>query len=108
MKLQTLIGLLFMLLSHNKVTCKDIMRRFEISKSTALRYVDALTLANIPVIAAHGRNGGYYISGEYKLRCGFFTEEELSLVLSAMKNYENDPLHAETALSVADKLTALK
>lgn len=85
MKFQILIELLFMLLANKKVTINQIVNRFEISRRTAFRYIDALTLANLPIAVTHGRNGGYYLPDEYKLRYGFFTKEEVQVLKSVIK-----------------------
>lgn len=82
MKFQILIELIFLLLARKKVTVSQIMRRFEISRSTALRYVDALTLANVPIAVDRGRNGGFFIPDNYKLKYGFFTKAEVDILKS--------------------------
>ncbi len=85
MKYQILIELTFMLLARKKVTVTEIMNRFEISRSTVFRYIDALSLAKIPVAVTHGRNGGFFVPEEYKLQFGYFTDEELRIMRSVLE-----------------------
>lgn len=116
MKFQILIELIFLLLARKKVTVSQIMHRFEISRSTAFRYVDALTLANIPIAVDRGRNGGFFIPDDYKLKYGFFTKEEVDILKSAIPFLqektpanENAPFpSADSSLktSLIEKLTA--
>lgn len=100
MKLQILLEITFMLLSKEKVTLREIMNRFEISKRTAIRYIDTLCIANVPVSVTHGRNGGYFIPKEYKLRGGFFTADDLEILNRILSEHLND--------EDGDKIKALK
>lgn len=105
MKFQILIELIFLLLARKKVTASQIMRRFEISRSTAFRYVDALTLANIPIAVDRGRNGGFFIPDDYKLKYGFFTKDEVDILKSAIPFLqEKTPANENATLSSADSL----
>ncbi len=105
MKFQILIELIFLLLARKKVTVSQIMRRFEISRSTAFRYVDALTLANIPIAVDRGRNGGFFIPDDYKLKYGFFTKDEVDILKSAIPFLqEKTPANENATLSSADSL----
>lgn len=88
MKFQILIELIFMLLNKKIVTVNEIASRFEISRSTVFRYVDELTLASIPIAVKHGRNGGFYVPEDYKLRYGYFTKKETELLKQAIYNIE--------------------
>lgn len=89
MKYEILIRILFMLLSRKgKVTAAEIASRFEISRRTVYRYMDTLTLANVPIMVDQGTNGGYYISDTYKLNT-FLTEKELSTLTEILKSFES-------------------
>lgn len=103
MKFQILIELVFLLLARKKVTVSQIMRRFEVSRSTAFRYVDALTLANIPISVDRGRNGGFFIPDDYKLKYGFFTKDEVSFLKSAIPFLQQKtPANENSTLPSAD------
>lgn len=88
MKFQILVELVFMLLNKKIVTVNEIASRFEISRSTVFRYVDELTLASFPIAVKHGRNGGFYVPDDYKLRYGYFTKEETELLKQAIDNFD--------------------
>ena len=55
MKYELMLKILYLLLSKKKVSAAYIARRFEISTRTAFRYLTAISLANIPLIAEPGR-----------------------------------------------------
>lgn len=82
LKFQILIELTFMLIAKNKVTARDIMDRFNVSRRTAFRYIDALSLANVPVAVSYGRNGGFFIPEDYKLSATYFSQVELKILQS--------------------------
>ncbi len=116
MKFQILIELTFMLLARKKVTVQDIMNRFEISRSTVFRYIDALSLAKIPVSVIHGRNGGFFVPEEYKLRYAYFTDGEIRLLRSLLVILQDNAEAFGVAFggenrpeiaSLTEKLTAL-
>lgn len=90
MKFQILIELLFILLAKKKITIRQITSRFEISRRTAFRYIDALTLANLPISVTHGRNGGFFLPDEYKLKYGFFTKEEIQILKGILEKLMNE------------------
>lgn len=111
MKYQILIELLFLLLSKDKVTVSYVMRKFEISRSTVFRYMDALSLSKIPVVASVGRNGGFFIPKEYKINYGFFTKDELSCLLTLLKSLDKSNLNKEQfdlISSIIQKLSAVR
>ncbi len=116
MKFQILIELTFMLLARKKVTVSDIMNRFEISRSTVFRYIDALSLAKIPVSVIHGRNGGFFVPDEYKIKYAYFTDGEIRLLRSLLvilqDNSEafgisSDDDTRSSIATLTEKLTAL-
>lgn len=110
MKFQILIELVFLLLDKKSITVKEIMSRFEISRSTVFRYLDELTLASIPIAVRHGRNGGFYIPDGFKFSYGFFSKEEIELLKQALLNIKttktNDISTEKTKHSLTEKLSA--
>ena len=76
MKYQMMLKILFLLLARKKVSAKCIADRYEISLRTVYRYIDELSLADVPIYNIRGRNGGYAISDSYKIPANFLTEEE--------------------------------
>ncbi len=107
MKYETMLKILFLLLSKGKVSAKYIAQRFEISTRTVMRYLDTMSLANIPIIADPGRNGGFYIANTYKLPANFLTEKEFNAVVSTLSSY-NQNLQNNSINSAIDKLLSIK
>lgn len=107
MKYETMLKILFLLLSKGKVSAKYIAQRFEISTRTVMRYLDTMSLANIPIIADSGRNGGFYIADSYKLPANFLTEKEFNAVVNSLTSY-NQNMQNKSINSAIDKLLSIK
>lgn len=107
MKYELMLKILYLLLSKKKVSAAYIARRFEISTRTAFRYLTAISLANIPLIAEPGRNGGYYIAESFKLPAIVCTEKEFNAIVSTLEAY-NEQLMSSDIDSALEKLRALK
>lgn len=107
MKYEIMIRILFLLLSRGKLTAKYLADKFDLSTRTIMRYLDAISLANVPLLSETGRNGGYYIADSYKLPANFMTEEEFDAVISSLNSY-NEQLGSETLSSAIDKLVTIK
>lgn len=106
MKYQMMLKILFLLLSRKKVSAKFIADRYELSLRTVYRYIDELSLADIPIYNERGRNGGYSISDTYKIPATFLTDEEAEKIISALSqiNKEIGSNVIETAIT---KLSAI-
>ena len=107
MKYEIMIKILFLLLSKGKLSARYIAQRFDISTRTVMRYLDAMSLANVPIIADSGRNGGFYIANSYKLPASFMTEKEFNAVIATLKGY-NESVQNKTIESAITKLSAIK
>ncbi|MDP8909565.1 MAG: YafY family transcriptional regulator [Chloroflexota bacterium] len=76
-------------------TAASLAARFEVSRRTILRDIDALCQIGVPVIAVPGPNGGYRLPDEYSLPPLHFTAEEATAVLFALAHLgdtERSPL----------------
>lgn len=107
MKYETMIKILFLLLSRKKVTTSYIAKRFDISTRTALRYLTAISLADIPLISEPGRYGGYYVADSFKLPACFMSEKEFDAVISTLESC-NEQLGNKEIDSATEKLKSLK
>ena len=107
MKYETMVQILFLLLSKGKVSARYIASRFDVSTRTVMRYIDTMCLANIPIIADPGRNGGFYIADTYKLPASFLTEKEFSAVISTLNDY-NKNVGSKTVETAVEKLLSIK
>ncbi len=58
---------ILLLLQGGKRTAGEIAQRFEVSKRTILRDIQALCEIGIPIIAELGTSGGYSLPSDYSL-----------------------------------------
>jgi len=85
MKLDRLLGILTVLLQHGKVTAPYLAERFEVTRRTIGRDIDALCQAGIPVVTQQGGGGGICIAEGFKLDKSVLTREELSGIIAALR-----------------------
>lgn len=74
----------------------DLMEKYQISKSTALRDIKALELLGMPIFAEYGRYGRYRILKNRLLAPIMFTMDEMYALYFAMltlKSYQSTPFH---------------
>ena len=67
MKLDRLIGILSLLLQREKVTAPELAERFEVSRRTIQRDLEALSKAGIPLVTTQGTGGGISIMEGYRV-----------------------------------------
>ena len=107
MKLDRLLGILTILLQKDRVTAPELAEKFEVSRRTIGRDIDAMCRAGIPVVAHQGSGGGISIAEGFKLDKSVLSADELSGIIAALKgigsvseqsNIERvlDKLHANT------------
>jgi len=104
MQQSVIFGILLTILNHRKVKREYLAEKYEVSTRTVQRYVDVLNEAGVPIISTRGKNGGFSVTDDFKLDNAFFTEPELSRVISclnAMRTNYNDNICRD----VIDKLT---
>ena len=95
-KSERLQDMMFFLNDKNSFHLADIMRHYDISKSTALRDIASLEHIGMPIYAEHGRNGAYRILQNKLLSPILFTlDEVLALYFSmcTLRAYETTPFH---------------
>jgi predicted DNA-binding transcriptional regulator YafY len=90
MKIDRLLGILTVLLQNDEsrqgfVTAPALAAKFEVSRRTISRDIDALCMAGIPIVTQQGVGGGIYIAEGYKLDKGVLTTDELSYITAALK-----------------------
>ena len=107
MKLDRLLGILTTLLKNDKVTAPYLAEKFEVSRRTINRDIEALCQAGIPVITQQGSGGGICIAEGYKLDKSLLTPDELSGIIAGLKGIGSvmDQSYMEQTL---DKLSAGK
>ena len=85
MKLDRLMGILTTLLQSGSVTAPQLANKFEVTRRTIGRDIDALCMAGIPVVTRQGAGGGIALAEGYKLDKSVLTVEELQTLLAALK-----------------------
>ncbi len=99
-----LVGILITLLSKKKVGLYELSLKYEISRRTVIRYIDALSEGGVPIVSFRGRNGGYGILDSFKLSSMYFTPAEYDRLIASIEAMPVD----EIGVSVLDKLNGLK
>lgn len=85
MKIDRLFGILTVLLQKERVTAPYLAEKFEVTRRTIGRDIDALCQAGIPVITYPGGGGGISIAEGFKLDKSVLTTDELSGMIAALK-----------------------
>jgi len=98
-----LLGILFELMQNDKITASTLSSKYEISKRSVYRYVDALSLSGIPVTTSLGKYGGISLIKKSIFDKTFFTTNELDKMLSLLQIQPN----IDTKVLIA-KLRSLK
>lgn len=95
-KSERLNDLMIYLNNKNYFNLKNIMERYKISKSTALRDIQSLEEIGMPIFSETGRNGRYGILKNRLLSPIVFTVDEMYALYFAMitlNAYESTPFH---------------
>jgi predicted DNA-binding transcriptional regulator YafY len=98
-----LFGILLTILNNKKVTVNELSLKYEISRRTVLRCIDALDISGVPVITYKGRNGGIAIADNYKLDRVFFTKEEMERLITCVNGMQ-ELFNDHTSLSLKEKI----
>lgn len=106
MKIDRLIGIVTLLLQHNKVTAPELAERFEVSRRTINRDIEDICKAGIPLVTTQGYGGGISISDGYKIEKSFFTNDELQAVITSLKGIDSVAKDSYSA-KILDKLSAI-
>lgn len=109
MKSSRLLSILLLLQTHERMTSKELARRFEVSPRTILRDVEALSAAGVPVHTEQGRGGAIVLDRRSRLDVARLDPTELQLLTVAGLDanlLEQVGLQAVNA-SAQEKLTAV-
>lgn len=98
MKLDRLIGIITTLQQKGKVTAPYLAEKFEVSKRTISRDIEALCLAGIPIVTEQGAGGGISIMEGFSIDTTVFTEEELRSVFVGLKSLDSVSKNSKSAL----------
>lgn len=88
MKIDRLIGILSILLQQEKVTAPYLAEKFEVSRRTISRDIEALCRAGIPVVTEQGAGGGISVMNACRLDRALLTSSELQAILEGLRNLD--------------------
>lgn len=89
MKIDRLIGILSVLLQKDSVTAPYLAARFEVSRRTINRDIEALCKAGIPIVTRQGMHGGISIMEHYKVDRTVFTTSEMQDILAGLRSLDS-------------------
>ncbi|MEK4444077.1 MULTISPECIES: helix-turn-helix transcriptional regulator [Niallia] len=89
-------------------TISEIMREFNISRSTAIRDIREIEAMGMPLVAEVGRDGGYFVMNNSVLPTVRFTDNEIKALFIAFMATRNEQLpYLKSRQSLAEKLLGL-
>lgn len=89
-------------------TISEIMRDFNISRSTAIRDIREIEAMGMPLVAEVGRDGGYFVMNNSVLPTVRFTDNEIKALFIAFMATRNQQLpYLKSRQSLAEKLLGL-
>ncbi len=89
MKIDRLLGIMMILLQQEKVTAPQLAQRFEVSRRTINRDIEALCQAGIPLITTQGYGGGITLDESYTIDKSLLTAEERQALLAGLKGVDS-------------------
>lgn len=105
MQMSVMFGILMTMLSEDNVTARQLSEKFELSQRTIYRYVGAISESGVPLVSKLGRNGGWSIMSNYKLKSIFFTKDEYDrMIFNTTTSSMSDVLNS----TVLDKLSGIQ
>lgn len=89
MKIDRMIGILSILLQKEKVTAPYLAEKFEVSRRTINRDIEALCMAGIPLVTEPGRGGGISIMEGFSIDRALFTSADLQAILAGLRGLDS-------------------
>ncbi len=105
MKTDRLLGIAMAILREGKTTAPQLAQRFEVSRRTINRDVDALCRAGIPIVTEQGSGGGLSIAEGYRVDAALLTRAELEAILAGVRGIDSVS-SAPSGGTLRDKLRA--
>ncbi len=85
MQIDRLIQIIFLLLSHENRTAKQLAEELGVSARTIYRDINILSVAGIPITSQKGYGGGLSLLEGFSLDKSYFTKEEQSNIVQALQ-----------------------
>ena len=84
-----MIGILSILLQEEKTTAPELAERFEVSKRTINRDIEALCKAGIPIRTSQGAAGGISIMDGYRMDRTILTSKDMQMILAGLRSLDS-------------------
>ncbi len=85
MQIDRLIQIIFLLLSHQSMTAKQLAEEFGVSTRTIYRDINILSIAGIPITSQKGYGGGLSLLKGFSLDKSYFTKAEQGNIIRALQ-----------------------
>ena len=85
MQIDRLIQIVFLLLSHENITAKQLAEELHVSTRTIYRDINILSIAGIPITSQKGYGGGLSLLQGFSLDKSYFTQTEQSNIIQALQ-----------------------
>ena len=89
MKIDRMIGILSILLQEEKTTAPELAERFEVSKRTINRDIEALCKAGVPIRTSQGAGGGISIMEGYRMDRTILTSKDMQMILAGLRSLDS-------------------
>ncbi len=89
MKIDRLIGILTVLLQKDMITAPELAEKFEVSRRTISRDIEALCNAGIPIQTMQGVGGGISIMDGFKMDRTILTSRDMQSILSGLRSLDS-------------------
>lgn len=89
MKVDRLIGILSVLLQEDMTTTPELAEKFEVSRRTINRDIEALCKAGIPIQTSQGFGGGISIMDGYRMDRTILTSKDMQMILAGLRSLDS-------------------
>ena len=104
MRADRLLSILLLLQIHGRLTAQELAERFEVSRRTIYRDMDALSGAGIPVMAERGNGGGWSLLDGYQTNLTGLNQAEIQTLFLPVP----EQLLADLGLNRASEAALIK
>jgi predicted DNA-binding transcriptional regulator YafY len=106
MKADRLMSVLLLLQARGRATERELAERLEVSQRTIHRDLEALSAANVPVLALRGSQGGWELAEGWRTQVPALDSSELRALIMAQPRAAGHPRLRAAAESALNKLMA--
>ena len=106
MRIDRLLSIIVILLNNDRISAGYLAEKYEVSRRTIYRDIDAINLSGIPIISYPGNAGGFGIMENYKINRQVLTLKDMVSIITALKGI-NTALEDKELDSAINKITSL-